>query len=547
MWIGSRSIHRLGLLIGVAALTAFSLLAIVGRAKADQVYWANTSVISYSQLDDTAGGYLPASFGNVHNGEGTAIDTANGRIYISQKATNRIVWFGLDGLTSGVVNTAAGTVVNPTNISIDPRSQTLYWANDTSPGSIGFAYVNESGGGILAQSGSSVAHVSKPARIAVDTLHNRVYWWNEGSNEFSWIAMNGLIGENLSTPGLSLATAGQMGGMAIEPYSTPEELYFVNNEIGENGGIFHTDPLLGGEPEEIQGAFAKKGSNTEEPTGLAFDGTDNTFYWANRRVDEEPDMTIGTATIFGHPGTLRTFPVAPIHGPMFAAILKAPAFESAPQLSVSGVTLGCTLGEWEPDHPGASVYSAPTTYGYQWLKSSAAIPGATGSSYTATETGSYSCQVTAANAAGETIGKSRATTLTFPAKPKTTTTTTTTTTKSKTSKAGAGAGSAKLASGKPVKVKAGGTAVFNVDLVNSGATTMGSTKVCGSLGKQAKKGLKTPACVTVKSVAAGKTVVAKLKVKTLASAHGTYKVTVAMSGALTASLTAKVQVAPRRK
>ncbi len=119
--------------------------------------------------------------------------------------------------------------------------------------------------------------------------------------------------------------------------------------------------------------------------------------------------------------------------------------------------------------------------------------------------------------------------------------------KSKTSKSGAGATSAKLASGKPVKVKAGGTAVFNVDLVNSGATTMGSTKVCGSLGKQAKKGLRAPACVTVKSVAAGKTGVARLKVKTLASAHGTYKFTVAMSGAVTGSLTARVQVTPRRK
>jgi hypothetical protein len=548
VWTGDRTLPRLGLpLIGVAALIALSLLVIAARANADQVYWVNTSVISYSELNDTAGGYLPASFGNIHNGEGAAIDTANGRIYVSQKATDRIIWFGFDGLTSGVVNTAPGTVVNPTNLSIDPRTQTLYWANDASPGSIGFAFVNESGGGILAQPGWTLAHVDKPTRIAVDTLHNRVYWWNEGSNEFSWVSMNGLMGENLSTPGLSLATAGMMGGMAIEPYSTPEELYFVNNEVGEHGGIFHTDPLLGGEPEEIQGAFAKSGSNTREPTGLAFDGTDNTFYWANHGVDEQPELTIGTASIFGHPGTLRTFPVAPIHSPMFAAILKVPTIETAPQLSVSDVTLGCTLGEWEGDHPGASVYAAPTSYGYQWVKSSTPIPGATGSSYTATESGSYSCQVTAANAAGESIGKSRSTTLTFPAKPKSTSTTTTSKSTTKTSKSKEASGSAKLVAGKPVKVKAGGTALVGVDLVNSGSTDLGSTKVCGTLTKQAKKGLKTPACVTVKSVTAGKSAVAKLKVKTLASAHGTYKFTVSMSGAMTASLTAKVQVTAKRR
>jgi hypothetical protein len=542
---GSR--RRLGLLVGALALLACSLLTLVGRAQAgDQVYWVNNSVISYSQLDDGAGGYLPASFGNVHNGEGAAIDTANGRIYISQKATNKIVWFGLDGLTTGVVNTAAGSVVNPTNISIDPRTQTLYWANDTSPGSIGYAFVNETGGGVLVQSGSTAATVDKPTRIAVDTLHNRVYWWNEGSNKFSWVTMNGLTGGNLSTPGLSLATAGMLGGMVVEPYSVPEELYFINNEAGENGGIFHTDPVLGGEPEEIQGAFGKKGSNTSQPTGLAFDGTDNGFYWANRGVDEEPDMTIGTATIFGHAGTLKTFPVAPIHNPMFATILKAPVFVAAPLVSVSGYTMGCTLGEWEGDHPGASVYVAPTTYSYQWLRSSAAIPGATDSSFTATESGSYTCQVTAANAAGETIGKSRATTLTFPAKPKPTTTATTTT-KPKTSKPTDGSGSASLASSKPVKVRAGGTAVVSVKVVNTGTSSLGSTNVCGTLTKRAKKGMRTPACVKVTSVAGGKTAVAKLKVKTLASARGTYKLTVAMSGALTASLTAKVQVTPRRR
>jgi hypothetical protein len=102
--------------------------------------------------------------------------------------------------------------------------------------------------------------------------------------------------------------------------------------------------------------------------------------------------------------------------------------------------------------------------------------------------------------------------------------------------------SAKLASAKPVKVKAGGTAAVEVDLTNSGGTTSGSAKVCAKLTKQAKRGLKAPACVTVKSVAAGKAAAAKLSVKTLASARGTYRLTVSVGGAATASLTAKVQV-----
>lgn len=539
--------HRLTWLVGAIALVSCALLGTAGRANADQIYWVNQNSIAYSQLDDTAGGYLPPSVLAIHGGSGSAIDTANGRIYVSQEATDQIVWFGLDGVGAGVVNTAAGSVDHPTNLSIDPETQTLYWANAVSPGSIGYAYVNESGGGILSHPGSTVANVEKPTRIAVDTRHDRVYWWNETGKGFSWVTMNGLAGGNLSTPDLGIDEAGKLGGIAIEPYSTPQELYFIDNEAS---GIFHTDPLLGGEPEEIQGAFAENGSNVSGPTGLAFDLAGNRFYWANSNIVEEPATAIGTATVFGRPGTIKVFPEAPIHEPGFPAILKAPVSTGEPQLSVAGTTMGCTVGEWEGDHPGASVYAAPTSFGYQWKKGSEEIAGATGISFTATETGSYACQITATNAAGATVKSTGSTSMTFPAKPKTSTTTTGTSSsaakpKPKPSAATVGA---KLASAKPAKVKAGGAAAIEVDLSNSGGTTSGSAKVCGKLSKQAKKGLKAPVCVTVKSVAAGKTAVAKLSVKTLASAKGTYKLTVSISGATTASLTAKVQVSrPKSK
>lgn len=529
-------------MVGAIALVSCALLGAAARANADQIYWANQNSIAYSRLDDTAGGFLPASVNAVHDASGTAIDTANARIYVSEEAAGQIVWFGLDGVGAGVVNTAPGSVDHPSNIAIDPETQTLYWANADDPGSIGFAAVNESGGGILAQDGSTDAQVQEPTRLAIDTLHNRVYWWNAGSEEFSWVTTNGLIGGNLSTPGLGGGNAKQIGGIALEPYSTPEELYFVN--VGA-ANIFHTDPLLGGAPEAVKEAYGEK--NTEGPTGLAFDEVNERFYWANSLVDEERTTAIGTATLFGHPANVAVFPVAPIHSPTFAAILKAPVSFGEPRLSVAGTTMTCTLGEWEGDHPGASVYAAPTSFSYQWRKGSDEIAGATGNSLTATETGSYSCQVTAANAAGETVKDTRSTSMTFPAKPKATTTTTTSTSKQK-SKANPATVGAKLASARPVKVKAGGTAVIGVDLDNSGGATSSSTKVCGKLSKQAKKGMRAPACVTVKSVAAGKTVVAKLKVKTLAAAKGAYGLTVAISGATKSSLTAKVQVSrPKSK
>jgi hypothetical protein len=531
--------NHIAFLLVAVALIASSLLAVAARAKADQIYWANQNVISYSQLNGTEGGYLPASVLAIHAGNGTAIDTANSRIYVSQEATNQIAWFSLDGISAGVVNTAGAPVNHPTNLAINPATQTLYWSNAVSPGSIGFASVNESGGGTLAQQGSTPANVEEPTRLAIDTLHGRVYWWNESSNEFSWVATNGQVGGNLTTPDMPISKPGMMGGIAIEPYSTPEELYFVSNEGAPEettAGIFHTDPLLGGEPEKLAKTYAK--SNALGPAGLAFDLAANRFYWANSEVDEEPLTAIGTATVFGSASTNKVFPEAPVHSPGFAAILKEPVSITEPQLSVvTGTTLSCSLGEWEGDHPGASVYAAPTSYSYQWRKSSTPIPEATGSTYTVTENGSYSCQVTAENAAGDTAKISHATSYTsFASKAENIKT-------HRETKSGATGVSAKLVSGKPIKVKAGRTAVIKVNVTNSGTATSASTKLCGRVGKLVSKDLRPGACVTVAPVAPGQTTLAKLKAKALRRAkNGTYRFTVAVSGATKGSLLATVRV-----
>ena len=535
--------NHIAYLMVAVALIGSSLLAVAARAKADQIYWANQNVISYSQLDGSKGGYLPASVLAIHAGNGTAIDTANSRIYISQEATNQIAWFSLDGKSAGVVNTAGATVDHPTNVAINPATQTLYWSNAVSPGSIGYASVNESGGGTLAQPGSTAANVAEPTRLAIDTRHGRVYWWNESSKEFSWVTTNGQVGGNLTTPDMPISKPGMMGGIAIEPYSTPEKLYFVSNEGTPDeptAGIFHTDPLLGGEPEKLAKTYTEQ--NALGPAGLAYDVAHNRFYWANSYVDEEPLTAIGTATVFGNAGTNKVFPEAPVHSPGFAAILKEPVSIAEPQLSVvTGTTLSCSLGEWEGDHPGASVYAAPTSYSYQWKRGSTPIPEATGSTYTVTENGSYSCQVTAENAAGDTAQTSDPTSYTsFASKAQNIKT-------HRETKAGATGVSAKLVSGKPIRVKAGRTAVIKVNVINSGTVRSASTKLCGMVGKQVRKYLKPGACVTVTPVAPGQTTLAKVRAKALRRANGTYRLTIAVSGATKGSLFAKVRVAGRHR
>ena len=139
-------------------------------------------------------------------------------------------------------------------------------------------------------------------------------------------------------------------------------------------------------------------------------------------VEEQPAEGIGTAAVFGHPATVKTFPEAPLHEPVYPAILKEPNVVVEPQITAAGSSLSCTQGEWEGDHPGASVFAAPTSVAIQWRKSSTPIPGATGSSFTATESGSHSCEVTAENAAGATHKASKSA-ATFPKAPTATSTT----------------------------------------------------------------------------------------------------------------------------
>jgi hypothetical protein len=531
---GSR--HRLAYLAGAIALIALSLLMIAGRAHADQLYWTNQSSIVFSRLNQTEGGELANSHGTFADPEGTVIDTANNRIYVVDAEVNRILWFALDGSGNGTMSTHGAPLEDPKGLSLDPGTQTIYWANDVPGGSIGWAKIDESAGGTLS---TGVAHVSEPIRTAIDVVDGRLYWWNEGTDEFSWASTSDTgVGGNLTVTAPNLPEEAEenegMQGIALDPIA--DELFWLDGESESLGSV----ALAGGKGEEIEGATNQK--NFNNAYGLAYDVNTSRFYWGNFGVGTAPEHAIGTATLLPNTGGSFAPPAStPVEDPSFPVLLATPGVAGEPEVTAAGTTLSCSQGFWEEDQPGSFTYQAPTSYSYQWRKGSTAIPGATGSSYAVTETGTYSCRVTAENAAGSASQSSNGVAVTIPPKAKPITPIAPVVPKP-------AAVGAKLVSGKPVKVKAGGTAVVKVDLKNSGGTTSDPVKVCGKLNKQAKKGLKAPACVKVKGVAAGKTVVAKLKVKTLGSALGTYKFTVAVSGAVKKNLTAKVQVtAPKPK
>lgn len=93
-------------------------------------------------------------------------------------------------------------------------------------------------------------------------------------------------------------------------------------------------------------------------------------------------------------------------------MLAAPKGEGAPEITGSpaiGATLKCATGSWALNAPGASFYQAPQTYAYQWQLNGTNIAGAQSSTFSPSSEGSYTCLVTATNAAGSATQSSAAT------------------------------------------------------------------------------------------------------------------------------------------
>jgi len=82
--------------------------------------------------------------------------------------------------------------------------------------------------------------------------------------------------------------------------------------------------------------------------------------------------------------------------------------KGTPKVEGQARSLSCSEGSWAPDVLESFLYRTPQTISYQWLRNERPIPGATASSFAATEVGDYACRVTATNAAGPTATETAA-------------------------------------------------------------------------------------------------------------------------------------------
>ncbi len=337
---------------------------------------------------------------------GTALDPAEGKLYWTNWNTNSIGVANLDGSGAALLNTEGATVAGPSGLAIDPAARRIYWANSESgasalPDTISYANLNGSGGGDLNTTGATV---SEPFSVAIDPAGGRLYWTNDfdTTDSISYANLDGSGGDDLDT---GVTSDDSPVGLAID--GAAHRIYWGNSATESIGSA----SLAGGEP----GGFELAGI---DPEGLALDAGANRVYWASHS-----EKLIGFSSLTGEgQGAIDTTGIEPIY-PAFPALLKTPVNTEAPAITKEpkaiavpvgsgkgappfvenqSETFDCTKGTWASDLYEASLYRAPQSISYQWLRNGTPIPGATASSYAATEVGDYACRVTATNAAGPT-------------------------------------------------------------------------------------------------------------------------------------------------
>jgi hypothetical protein len=365
--------------------TAMLCLCLASTASARRlVFWSNSiaNKISYAPvIEGGKGADLPIAQSYVDDPYGTAIDSAAGKVYwLNRGNGGSIGYANLDGSGAGLLNTSGASFAQPSGLAIDPVADRIYWGNSESGnGSIGFADLNGGGGGLLRPAGAT----TEPNALAVDPVNARIYWSNPTADKLSYAKLDGSSGRDIDTSG---AVVDGPDGVAVTPQTG--RVYWANRE-GNSIGYAGVDGGGGG--------TANLNQFVSKPIGLTTDG--EALYWASNGFERvEAGNFAGCCTI-----PLETAG-ATQSGVAFPVILESPRLNAIVKVEgdhVPGSVLSCSAPPWEGDQIESFLYRAPQTISYQWLRNNQPIPGATGTTITAGKVGSYTCQITARNFAGE--------------------------------------------------------------------------------------------------------------------------------------------------
>ncbi|HEU4943826.1 MAG TPA: hypothetical protein VFT10_01550 [Solirubrobacterales bacterium] len=369
-----------------ALATACLCLCLASTATARTVvFWSNLGAnkISYAPLiEEGSGADLPIAAPYVDQPYGTALDAAAGRIYwLNRGGGGSIGYANLDGSGAGLLNTAGAPFANPAGLAIDPAAGRLYWGNpETGQESIGYANLNGSGGGLLKPVGATL----EPNGLAVDPVAGRIYWSNFEADKISYANLDGSDAHDLDTTG---APINGPEGLAVD--REKGRVYWANYEgdsiahasvNGGNGGAINFNQVV------------------SKPIGVAIDTLRQIFYWGSEGFER-----IETGNPLGCCLAPLSVGSATQNIPSFPVVLRSPLMAQFPSVQGKhkpGETLSCSPGQWRGDQVESFYYRAPQSFSYQWLRNLKPISGETSPTIVANKVGTYTCEVTASNAAG---------------------------------------------------------------------------------------------------------------------------------------------------
>lgn len=111
----------------------------------------------------------------------------------------------------------------PYGVAIDAAAGRVYWGNYDN-GTIGFANLDGSGGGLLNTAGATV---DGPSGLAIDPLGGRIYWANAGNDTIVYASFVGGAQGQVETTGATLDATGEVkvrAKVAYEPTGAAKAL-----------------------------------------------------------------------------------------------------------------------------------------------------------------------------------------------------------------------------------------------------------------------------------------------------------------------------------
>jgi hypothetical protein len=371
----------------LALATAILCLCLASTASARRlIFWSNSiaNKISYAPvIEGGKGADLPIAQSYVDDPYGTAIDSAVGKVYWLNKGNGGSIGYAnLDGSGAGLLNTSGASFAESSGLAIDPVAGKIYWGNSESGnGSIGFVDLNGGGGGLI----KPVGVTTEPNAVAVDPPNARIYWSNPNADKISYARLDGSSAQDIDTSG---AAVDGPEGVAVSTRTS--RVYWANksgNSIGFAG-------INGG-----GGGTANLNQFVSKPIGLATDS--EAVYWASSGFERVEAGNFAACCAV----PLETAE-ATQSGVAFPVILESPRLNAIVKVEgghTPGSVLSCSTPPWEGDQIESFLYRAPQSITYQWLRNRQPVPGATGTAITASKVGSYTCQTTAHNFAGDNV------------------------------------------------------------------------------------------------------------------------------------------------